>query len=55
MGASGLGGGVRDAVDAYCATDWYDALECAPPAETPMTGFTEPLWRSGVGERRSPR
>ena len=46
-GASGLGGGVRDAVDAYCATDWYDALECAPPAETPMTGFTEPLWRSG--------
>ena len=46
-GASGLGGGVRDAVDAYCATDWYDALECAPRRRTPMTGFTEPLWRSG--------
>ena len=46
--ASGLGGGgTRDAVEAYCATDWYDALECAPPAETPMTSFTVPLWRSG--------
>ena len=46
LGASGLGGGVRDAVDAYCATDWW-TVGCAPPAETPMTGFTEPLWRSG--------
>ena len=35
LGASGLGGGARDAVDAYCATDWYDALECAPRRRPP--------------------